>query len=500
MAPDPAPVRGLLRALLAGDGRRPRPWRRGVRRSRAPCARPARPGPGVGRRRPAAAGAHRPRAARAVRRSTPRRPGSGRPSRRRRPGMSPGRIQEILAAAGLPATHDPVSAVAVADRACSPTARGWPRCSTAPPRRPWRCWTGWCGGRRTGQVTAEPARRRAVAAATAGCCCPSAPRTVVLPREVALHLRGGRAHRAPEPLPPRRRAAARAPSTGGGRDGGRAGVHRAGHRRGAAEGAGTRAGPPVLRAGGLSVRDLKRTAAALDVSEPVAAFWVELAYAAGLMASDGEADERYAPTPAYDEWLELPASRRWARARRRAWLAATRTPGLVGGRDAKGRTLSALGPDLDRRAAPEVRHRRAGPAGRAPGGRGPDRETLLARLRWERPLRGAAAAGTRRGPARPARPVDAGRGRAARRHGTGALSAQGRALLGAPAAPAKPAEPTGPGDKLPGPPPRPHDRRRAARPRARSHRPSRPSPPPPPPGCSRRCCPSRWTTSCSRPT
>ena len=71
--------------------------------------------------------------------------------------------------------------------------------------------------------------------------------------------------------------------------------------------------PPVLRAGGLSVRDLKRTAVALDVSEPMAAFWIELAYAAGLVASDGETDERYAPTPAYDDWLRLPAEERWAR-------------------------------------------------------------------------------------------------------------------------------------------------------------------------------------------
>ncbi|NEA92177.1 DNA-binding protein, partial [Actinospica acidiphila] len=115
-------------------------------------------------------------------------------------------------------------------------------------------------------------------------------------------------------------------------------------------------GPAVLRAGGLSVRDLKRTAVALDVPEPVAAFWVELAYAAGLLASDGEADERYAATPAYDEWRERPAGERWARLVT-AWLAATRTPGLVGERDAKDRTLSALGPGLDRSAAPEVRHR-----------------------------------------------------------------------------------------------------------------------------------------------
>ncbi|MGN7142700.1 DNA-binding protein, partial [Streptomyces pseudogriseolus] len=145
-------------------------------------------------------------------------------------------------------------------------------------------------------------------------------------------------------------------------------------------------GPAVLRAGGLSVRDLKRTAVALDVPEPVAAFWVELAYAAGLLASDGEADERYAATPAYDEWLERPAGERWARLVT-AWLAATRTPGVVGERDAKDRTLSALGPGLDRSAAPEVRHRVLALLAGLPEGAAPDGESLLARLRWERPPR-----------------------------------------------------------------------------------------------------------------
>ncbi|NEB22660.1 hypothetical protein, partial [Streptomyces coelicoflavus] len=69
-----------------------------------------------------------------------------------------------------------------------------------------------------------------------------------------------------------------------------------------------------------------------------------------------EADERYAATPAYDEWRELPPAERWAHLAA-VWLTATRTPGVVGGRDAKDRTLSALGPNLDRSAAPEVRHR-----------------------------------------------------------------------------------------------------------------------------------------------
>jgi hypothetical protein len=206
-------------------------------------------------------------------------------------------------------------------------------------------------------------------------------------------------------------------------------------------------GPAVLRAGGLSVRDLKRTAVALDVSEPVAAFWVELAYGAGLLASDGEAEERYAATPAYDAWLELPAAERWARLAS-AWLTATRTAGLVGGRDAKDRTLSALGPGLDRSAAPEVRHRVLALLAELPEGSSPATDSLLARLYWERPSRGA----------RPS-PDDL---RARLAHwtlsesellgvtGRGALSAQGRALLGLPStADAKGAEPSGPGDKLP---------------------------------------------------
>ena len=108
----------------------------------------------------------------------------------------------------------------------------------------------------------------------------------------------------------------------------------------------------MLRSGGLGIRDLKRTATALDMPESLAAFWLELAYAAGLLASDGEADERYAPTPAYDDWLRLPAERRWA-ALATAWLAATRTAGLAGTRT--------------RRAAPCPRSARTWTARRARG-------------------------------------------------------------------------------------------------------------------------------------
>lgn len=401
-------------------------------------------------------------------------------------GMSPGRIQEIVATAGLPSTHDSVSALealaglfsdpermsALLDQAPSESVEVLERLVWGPPY---------------GQVTADPAPRLRWLL-DRGLLLPTAPGTVVLPREVALRLRAGRAHRTTEPVPPTvEAAAAHAPRIVDATAAGQAYTALATVEellKDWHEG-----GPAVLRAGGLSVRDLKRTAVALDVPEPVAAFWVELAYAAGLLASDGEADERYAATPAYDEWLERPAGERWARLAT-AWLAATRTPGVVGERDAKDRTLSALGPGLDRSAAPEVRHRVLALLAGLPEGAAPDGESLLARLRWERPPRVVRTGGGTPSPyARrtPAQPAEGARGAVARAEtpgyaedgraggeddlrsrlarwtlaeaemlgvtGRGALSSHGRALIGAPAprhaeAEAE-AEATGPGDKLP---------------------------------------------------
>ncbi|WP_329553570.1 helicase C-terminal domain-containing protein [Streptomyces sp. NBC_00696] len=397
-------------------------------------------------------------------------------------GMSPGRIQEIVTAAGLPSTHDPVSAVAsltklfTARRRMKTLLAGAPEESLEVLNR--LVW-----GPPYGQVTADPAPwlRWLI---DRGLLLPTAPGTVVLPREVALHLRAGRAHRETEPVAPAVEAKA---------------THRPQVVDTTAAGQAYTAlatveellkdwdegGPAVMRAGGLSVRDLKRTAVALDVAEPVAAFWVELAYAAGLLASDGDADERYAATPAYDEWLDQPAAQRWARLAE-AWLTATRTSGLVGGRDAKDRTLSALGPGLDRSAAPEVRHRVLGLLAGLPEGASPAAESVLARLRWERPVRGAGGgqrstggagsaaggaegAGSGAGAGAGAQGDDDLRSRLARWTlgeaemlgvtGRGALSRQGRALLGLesvgagdganPSDPSVSPDPSGPGDKLP---------------------------------------------------
>ncbi|MFI2203736.1 helicase-associated domain-containing protein [Streptomyces sp. NPDC020192] len=362
-------------------------------------------------------------------------------------GMSPGRVQEIVRTAGLPSTHDAVSAVA-ALTALFADRRKMAKLLAGAPAGSHEVLSRLVWGPPYGQVTPDPAPHLRWLL-DRGLLLPTAPGTVVLPREVALHLREGRAHRTPEPLPPAvEPAAAHSPQVVDATAAGQAYTSLATVEELLKDW--DEGGPAVLRAGGLSVRDLKRTAVALDVSEPVAAFWVELAYAAGLIASDGEADERYAATPAYDEWLERPAAERWSRLAE-AWLAATRTPGLVGGRDAKDRTLSALGPGLDRSAASEVRHRVLALLAGLPTGTAPDTGSVLARLGWERPLRG---------PQQRDGEEDL-RSRLARWTlseaellgitGRGALSAHARALLGAPApAVAVPRENgSGPGAKLP---------------------------------------------------
>ncbi|MFE7788058.1 helicase-associated domain-containing protein [Streptomyces sp. NPDC057460] len=388
VAPDPAPYDTLL-ALLTGDGQDD-----GTARDDAGTAiRSAAPGALATLREQALVWGEndRLRLVRTVREllaPSPQHPsptGLGPTVAEATAGMSPGRLQEILAAAGLPATHDPVSAVASLSALFTDRSRMGELLDTAPvealsvlDRLVW--------GPPYGEVTPNPTppvkwlRDR-------GLLLPVSTRTVVLPREAALHLRAGRAHRVPEPLPPAVVAAAtRDPQAVDSAAAGQAflAVSTVEELLTSWNGG----GPPILRAGGLSVRELKRIAAVLDVSEPIAAFWLELAYAAGLLASDGEADERYAPTPAYDDWTELPVQDRWVHLAT-TWLTATRTAGLVGGQDAKGRALSALGPELDRSAAPEVRHRILALLASLHPGTAPDPESLLARLRWERPLRGA---------------------------------------------------------------------------------------------------------------
>ena len=133
---------------------------------------------------------------------------------------------------------------------------------------------------------------------------------MVVPREVALRLRGDRLHRRldlePPPLELTTHTADSVDDAAGGQASDLLGLVDE-----VAADWGPRP-PRVLRAGGLAVRDLRRLATRLDVEPDHAAFVAEIAYIAGLVADDGSLEPVWAPTPAYDEWQQRPSADRWA--------------------------------------------------------------------------------------------------------------------------------------------------------------------------------------------
>jgi Helicase conserved C-terminal domain len=165
---------------------------------------------------------------------------------------------------------------------------------------------------------------------------------------------------------------------------------------------------PVLRTGGLGVRDLKRLARAANVDEPAAALLLEVAYAASLLGeadatgvsrgvtasrASGVADEIFLPTGAYDLWRAQSIAHRWE-SLVRSWLAMTRQPGLVGQRDDRDRPINALSPEAERAGAPQARREALTALAELPPGTAPAVDDLLGLLAWQSPrrARGRAAA------------------------------------------------------------------------------------------------------------
>jgi hypothetical protein len=310
-------------------------------------------------------------------------------------GYSPGRLQEILADAGLPGTHDPVSAVAELAELFSDPARLAVLLDGIPDRArdllDRLAWGSSSGGPPLGEVrdAARPVRAASARSAVEwllarGLLAAVDATTVTLPRQVALYLRGGRLHQVVRTRPPALPSQAR--------DLDRVDHTAAGSALTAVRqvedllelwGAG---GPPVLRAGGLGVRELRRAAAVLDVEEPVVALWAELAYAAGLLGPSGDVDEVWLPTPGYDQWLAGSPQQRWATLAE-VWRTTSRVPGLVGTRDEKDRPVSGLGPDVDRAIAPQVRARVLAALASLPAGHATTLDGLRDRLDWEQPKR-----------------------------------------------------------------------------------------------------------------
>ncbi|MFJ6135895.1 helicase C-terminal domain-containing protein [Kitasatospora sp. NPDC092286] len=358
------------------------------------------------------------------------------------PGMSPARLQQLLASAGLPATPDPVTAVAALTALLTDRARCDALLAGAPEpalrlldRLVWGPPTGTVPDA-TRPVTAEDAQSPVEWLLARGLLLPTSPGSVVLPRELALHLRGGRTHRMTEPVqpepvpdaPPRDPQAVDSAAAGQAHTAVRI-VEELLDLWGLTP-------PATLRAGGVGVRDLKRTAQALETTERQAAFWLELAYTAGLLAPDGEADERWAPTPGYDAWLQQDTAGRWARLAG-CWLTATRVAALTGSPDGKGKPRAALGPELDRTLAPSVRRATLALLAELPPGTPATADELLPTLRWQRPLRGGPATGEGRDLRDDLTAWTLAEAELLGVTGRGALAAPARALLTAEADPAE---------------------------------------------------------------
>lgn len=151
--------------------------------------------------------------------------------------------------------------------------------------------------------------------------------------------------------------------------------------------------PRVLRTGGLGSRDLKITAERLDRDQAFTAFLIELAFAAGLIASDDADDPVWLPTTEYDEWLRRDTASRWARLAL-AWRDSPRAAFLVGTTGDKGR-INALGSEAH---WPMMRGRRRDVLEILASSSGGYSTAAMTRaLQWLRPLRLPSGAPTRSG-------------------------------------------------------------------------------------------------------
>ena len=173
-------------------------------------------------------------------------------------------------------------------------------------------------------------------------------RTVILPREVAIALRGGKIHK--------QRFIKQPVLSGAKRDERQVNLAAIANvstvLRWVEELLNFWADEPAdaLRAGGLGVRDLKIISTHLGVDESCTAFVAELAYLASLISFD--ADDRILPSSKFDIWLMQTPADRWQMLASQ-WLITSRVSGLVGRVEAK--NVAALGPELDRVNAARVR-------------------------------------------------------------------------------------------------------------------------------------------------
>ncbi|WP_373202333.1 helicase-associated domain-containing protein [Mycobacterium marinum] len=146
-----------------------------------------------------------------------------------------------------------------------------------------------------------------------------------------------------------------------------------------------------LRSGGLGVREIKRIAKAVGIDEARLGLILEVAAAAGLIASgmpdplpDHGDGPYWAPTATADRFTTMSPAERW-QLLATAWLDLPGRPALIGSRGPDAKPYSALSDSLFSTAAPLDRRLLLGMLAELPAGAGVDPVTASAALIWQRP-------------------------------------------------------------------------------------------------------------------
>ncbi len=205
----------------------------------------------------------------------------------------------------------------------------------------------------------------------------------ILPRQVALALRGGRLTREPLTAP----EAGDLETVGADVIASEASFHAEEAVRLVAallEEWG-REGGTIRRTGGVSARTLARTADALDLEADAAARIIEIAAGAGLLGLDDDG-ATWVPSSLAAGWLTDSLPQRWAPLAL-AWSGSARTPWLTGTRDDDGTLRAALGPDLEAGWAARLRARVLALLGDLPPGASATPAFVRAALTWQSPRR-----------------------------------------------------------------------------------------------------------------
>ena len=141
------------------------------------------------------------------------------------------------------------------------------------------------------------------------------------------------------------------------------------------------AGEPAaaLRSGGIGVREIKRASDELGLEEKYLVFIAELAYISGFIALHNE--EEFLPTSNFDIWRNRTVEERWSEIATQ-WLTTSRVAGLVG-KSERG-YIAPLGPEIDRSSFAHIKKLTLTLAAQiAPTAI--DLPGLAERVRWERP-------------------------------------------------------------------------------------------------------------------